>query len=128
MQRQRLKDHREAWQLYRRGSALLEAGAFREAADAFAGADVLFPGNDFVLTRWGKAVQALGHHHEAIRLFTAALRHHPPLLAALVRRSASYEAVGDSDKAEKDLEAVLRINPDARNTAEKLRVLRESRR
>lgn len=97
----------------RRGRALMDAGKFPAAIEAFTKAIALDPRAAANYNNRANSYSSIGEHHKALADFAEAIRRSPRDDIYLANRAATYGVMQNYPAAEADLQAALAINPKA---------------
>lgn len=109
------------------GNALYEKGMLKEAMAEYKEALSLRPNYPDIHNRLGEVYMARGAHQKAEEEFLASLKINPKYLAALLNLAETRRIFAEEllDKAEKDFENVLELDPANKQAARGLEKVRE---
>jgi tetratricopeptide (TPR) repeat protein len=96
---------------YGAGSALSAIGDYAHAEVEFAAAERAMPGDPMPIQARGVVYMMQKRYPAAVQSFTRALALRPDQVYWLMARAEAYEALGAENKASKDYEACLRVDP-----------------
>lgn len=96
--------HHAAVKHFFKGNQLMEAGSFRDAAQAFTRAVELRPDYAVAYSSRGMAYYAMGEYEKAVEDSTRALEINPEDAGAYQARADAYGKLGETDKAFDDYE------------------------